>query len=74
MTEERARYYAEKLALNLGITFYVVRSPEDEFTRCRCRPMTARSSRLSCRSPAYMINGQRKRGPGCGPVRSRRNG
>jgi hypothetical protein len=30
MTEERARYYAEKLALNLGITFYVVRSPEDE--------------------------------------------
>jgi hypothetical protein len=30
MTEERARYYAEKLALNLGITFYVVRSPKDE--------------------------------------------
>ena len=30
MTEERARYYAEKLAFNLGITFYVVRSPKDE--------------------------------------------
>lgn len=30
MTEERARYYAEKLAFNLHITFYVVRSPEDE--------------------------------------------
>ena len=26
MTEERARYYPEKLAFNLGITFYVVRS------------------------------------------------
>lgn len=24
MTEERARYYAEKLAFNLHITFYVV--------------------------------------------------
>ena len=30
MTEERARYYAEKLAFNLHITFYVVRSPEDD--------------------------------------------
>ena len=30
MTEERARYYAEKLAFNLRITFYVVRSAEDE--------------------------------------------
>ena len=30
MTEERARYYAEKLAFSLGITFYVVRSLEDE--------------------------------------------
>jgi len=30
MTEKRARYYAEKLAFNLRITFYVVRSPEDE--------------------------------------------
>jgi hypothetical protein len=29
MTEERARYYAEELAFNLGISFYVVRSPED---------------------------------------------
>jgi hypothetical protein len=30
MTEERARYCAEKLAFNLRITFYVVRSAEDE--------------------------------------------
>ena len=30
MTEERARYYAERLAYNMGITFYVVRSPKDE--------------------------------------------
>jgi hypothetical protein len=30
MTEERAHYYAEKLAFNLGITFYVVRSSKDE--------------------------------------------
>jgi hypothetical protein len=30
MTEERARYYAKKLAFNLGIIFYVVRSPEDK--------------------------------------------
>jgi hypothetical protein len=30
MTEERARYYAENLAFNLGITFYVVRSRRDE--------------------------------------------
>lgn len=30
MTEERARYYAEKLAFNLRITFYVVRSPKDQ--------------------------------------------
>jgi hypothetical protein len=30
MTEERARYYAEKLAFNMGITFYVVRTRDDE--------------------------------------------
>jgi len=30
MTEERAHYYAGKLAVSLGITFYVVRSAEDE--------------------------------------------
>lgn len=30
MTEQRARYYAEKLAFNLRITFYVVRSLEDQ--------------------------------------------
>ena len=30
MTEGRARYYAEKLASNLGVTFYVVRSVEHE--------------------------------------------
>ena len=30
MTEGRARYYAEKLAFNLGVTFYVVRSAEDQ--------------------------------------------
>jgi hypothetical protein len=30
MTEERARYYAKTLAFNLRITFYVVRSSEDE--------------------------------------------
>ena len=30
MTEERARYYAKKLAFNMGITFYVVRSRRDE--------------------------------------------
>ena len=29
MTEERARYYAEKFGFNLGITFYVVRSRAD---------------------------------------------
>ena len=31
MTEERARYYAKALARNMGITFYVVRSPEGRF-------------------------------------------
>jgi hypothetical protein len=30
MTEERARYYAEKFAFNLGVTFYVVRRPKDQ--------------------------------------------
>jgi hypothetical protein len=30
MTKERARYYAKTLAFNLRITFYVVRSSEDE--------------------------------------------
>jgi hypothetical protein len=30
MTEERACYYAEKLVFSLHITFYVVRSAEDE--------------------------------------------
>ena len=30
MTEGRARYYAEKLAFNQGVTFYVVRSAEDQ--------------------------------------------
>jgi hypothetical protein len=30
MTEERARYYAKKLAFNLGVTFYVVRSLENQ--------------------------------------------
>ena len=31
MTKERARYYAEKLAFSMGITFYVVRSREGNF-------------------------------------------
>ena len=31
MTEERARHYAEALAHNMGITFYVVRSREGRF-------------------------------------------
>jgi len=30
MTEERARYYAERLAFNLRVTFYVVCSADDE--------------------------------------------
>jgi hypothetical protein len=30
MTEERARYYAEKFALSLGVPFYVVRSRKDQ--------------------------------------------
>jgi hypothetical protein len=30
MTEERARYYAERLAFNLRVTFYVVYSADDE--------------------------------------------
>jgi hypothetical protein len=30
MTEERARYYAEKLAANLRTTFYVVCSASDK--------------------------------------------
>jgi len=31
MTQERACYYAEELARNMGITFYVVRSREGRF-------------------------------------------
>ena len=31
MTEERARYYAEKLAFSMGIRFYVVRSRGGRF-------------------------------------------
>ena len=31
MTEEQARRHAEALALGMGITFYVVRSPEGRF-------------------------------------------
>ena len=31
MTKERAGYYAKKLALSMGITFYVVRSREGRF-------------------------------------------
>jgi len=31
MTKERAGDYAKKLALNMGITFYVVRSREGRF-------------------------------------------
>jgi hypothetical protein len=31
MTKERAGYYAKKLALSMGITFYVVRSCEGRF-------------------------------------------
>ena len=31
MTEERARHYAEALARNMSITFYVVRSREGRF-------------------------------------------
>ena len=30
MTEQRAQYYAERLALSMGATFYVVRSREDQ--------------------------------------------
>jgi hypothetical protein len=31
MTEEKARGYAKTLAQGIGITFYVVRSPEGRF-------------------------------------------
>jgi hypothetical protein len=31
MSEERARHYAKALAESMGITFYVVRSPEGRF-------------------------------------------
>jgi hypothetical protein len=31
MTEERAPHHAEALALGMGITFYVVRSPQGRF-------------------------------------------
>jgi len=31
MTEEQARRHAEALALGMGITFYVVRSPDGRF-------------------------------------------
>ena len=31
MTEEKARYYAQKLAQSMGITFYVVRNGEGRF-------------------------------------------
>ena len=31
MSEERARHYAKALAQSMGITFYVVRSPEGGF-------------------------------------------
>ena len=31
MTKERARHYAKALAQSMGITFYVVRSPEGRF-------------------------------------------
>jgi hypothetical protein len=38
MTVDRSRYYAEKLAFNLGITFYVVHSPEDEIYAVQVPP------------------------------------
>jgi hypothetical protein len=31
MTEDKARHYAQALAESMGITFYVVRSPEGGF-------------------------------------------
>ena len=31
MSEERARHYAKAFAQSMGITFYVVRSPEGRF-------------------------------------------
>jgi hypothetical protein len=31
MTEEQARAQAEALAIGMGISFYVVRTPEDDF-------------------------------------------
>ena len=31
MTKERARYYAERLAFSMGVTFYAVRSREGRF-------------------------------------------
>jgi hypothetical protein len=64
MTEERARYYANTLAFKLRITFMSFAALRTKSTRCRCRRMTARSSRLSRRLlPAYLITGQRKRAP-----------
>lgn len=38
MTEERARYYAERLAFNLRVTFYVVCSADDEIYAVQVPP------------------------------------
>ena len=38
MTEEQARRHAEALAISMGITFYVVRNPEGDFSAVQTPP------------------------------------
>lgn len=38
MTEEQARRSAEALALTMGITFYVVRNPDGDFSAVQLPP------------------------------------
>jgi hypothetical protein len=44
MTEPEARRHAEALAQAMGITFYVVRSPEGDFFRCKSHRTISKSS------------------------------
>ena len=38
MTEEQARRHAEALGIGMGITFYVVRNPEGDFSAMQTPP------------------------------------
>ena len=61
MTKERARYYAERLAFSMGITFYAVRSREGRFFAvqvplCDCEILATVTAAGRRRSPTGSVS------------------